>query len=52
MYGFHGASIALSRACLEEVLKRFPEWDIDLDKSKFMYYADMRGYESLPVTIP
>jgi cytochrome P450 len=40
------------RVVLEEVLKRFPEWDIDLDKSKFMYYADMRGYESLPVTIP
>ena len=40
------------RVVLEEVLKRFPQWDVDLDRSTFMYYADMRGYESLPVTIP
>ena len=39
------------RVVLEEVLKRFPRWDVDLDRSTFMYYADMRGYESLPVTI-
>ena len=28
---------------LEEVLKRFPEWDADLDNAKFMYHADKRG---------
>jgi len=37
------------RVVLEEVLKRFPEWDLDLDQAKFMYFADMRGYESLPI---
>jgi cytochrome P450 len=40
------------RIVLEEVLKRFPEWDADLDHATFMYHADMRGYESLPVVIP
>ncbi len=40
------------RVVFEEVLKRFPQWDVDLDRSKFMYFADQRGYESLPVTIP
>ena len=37
------------RIALEEVLKRFPEWDTDLDQSKFIYFPDMRGFESLPV---
>ena len=41
-----------SRIVLEEVLKRFPEWDAQLDDAKFMYHADMRGYESLPVVLP
>jgi cytochrome P450 len=40
------------RIVLEEVLKRFPEWDADLDNAKFMYHTDMRGYESLPVAMP
>ena len=37
------------RIVLDEVLKRFPEWDVDLDNAKFMYHADSRGYDSLPV---
>jgi cytochrome P450 len=37
------------RVVLEEVLRRFPEWDADLDHAKFMYFTDSRGYESLPV---
>jgi cytochrome P450 len=37
------------RIALEEVLKRFPAWDVNLSEAKFMYYTDMRGYESLPV---
>ena len=40
------------RIVLEELLKRFPEWDADLDTATFMYHTDMRGYESLPVVIP
>ena len=40
------------RVVFEEVLKRFPHWDVDLDRASFMYIADQRGYESLPVSIP
>ena len=40
------------RIVLEEVLKRFPQWDADLEASIFMYHTDMRGYESLPVVVP
>ena len=41
-----------ARVVLEELLVRFPEWDIDLDRSEFMYHTDNRGYSSLPITIP
>jgi cytochrome P450 len=40
------------RIVLEEVIRRFPQWDADLETSKFMYHTDMRGYESLPVVVP
>jgi len=40
------------RVVLDELLERFPEWDVDLDAAKFMYHADSRGYESLPVITP
>lgn len=40
------------RIVLDEVLKRFPEWDVDLDNAQFMYHADSRGYDSLPVITP
>jgi cytochrome P450 len=37
------------RIVLDELLRRFPEWDVDLERAKFMFHADSRGYESLPV---
>lgn len=37
------------RIVLDEVLTRFPEWDVDLDNASFMYHADSRGYDALPV---
>jgi cytochrome P450 len=40
------------RIVLDEFLERFPEWDVDLDNSKFMHHADNRGFESLPVITP
>jgi len=40
------------RVVLEELLKRWPTWDIDLDQAEFMYHADNRGYSKLPITIP
>ena len=40
------------RIALEEVVKRFSEWDCDLDNAKFMYHMDNRGYSSLPIVLP
>jgi cytochrome P450 len=40
------------RVVLEEVVKRFPEWDVDLDNARFMYHTDNRGYSSLPIVLP
>ena len=37
------------RIVLEEVLKRFPEWETELSNAEFTYYTDNRGYERLPV---
>jgi cytochrome P450 len=37
------------RIALEEVLERFPAWDVDDARTEFIYYPDMRGYGSLPV---
>jgi cytochrome P450 len=37
------------RIALEEVLARFPEWDVDWDGAKFLFDGDLRGWESLPV---
>ena len=39
------------RIVLEEVLTRFPEWDVDLANSRFMYHTDNRGYSRLPVVV-
>lgn len=38
------------RLALDEVLKRFPEWDVDYDNAKFVFDGDLRGWDSLPVT--
>jgi len=40
------------RVVLEEVLRRFPEWELDLDHAQFTYIPDMRQYERLPVVTP
>ena len=37
------------RIALEEVLARFPEWDVDWDNAKFVFDGDLRGWDSLPV---
>jgi cytochrome P450 len=39
------------RVVLGEVLKRIPEWDVDLGSATFMYHTDSRGYDSLPAVI-
>jgi cytochrome P450 len=53
-FGIHfclGAALARleGRIALEEVLKRFPEWDVDYDKAKLAPTSTVRGWETLPV---
>ena len=53
-YGLHfclGAALARleGRVALDEVLKRFPEWEIDWDNAKQARTSTVRGWERLPV---
>jgi cytochrome P450 len=53
-YGVHfclGAALARleGRVAIEEVLKRFPEWDVDWDNAVQARTSTVRGWESLPV---
>jgi len=53
-YGIHfclGSHLARleGRVALEEVLKRFPEWEIDWDNAKQARTSTVRGWERLPV---
>ena len=49
-----GAALARleGKVVLEEILKRFPEWAVDTDAAKLNPTSTVRGWESLPVTIP
>ena len=55
-YGIHfclGAALARleGRLALDEVLNRFPEWDVDMDRAGSSPTSTVRGWESLPVSI-
>jgi cytochrome P450 len=55
-YGVHfclGANLARleGRVALEEVLKRFPEWEVDTANAVQARTSTVRGWESLPVTV-
>jgi cytochrome P450 len=39
------------RVALEEILKRFPEWDLDLPNSKLSPTSTVRGWETLPTVV-
>ncbi len=57
-YGAHfclGAALARleGRIALEEVLKRFPEWDVDWSQEPHLApTSTVRGWESMPVVLP
>ncbi len=56
-YGIHfclGSHLARleGRVALEEVLKRFPEWEIDWDNAVQAHTSTVRGWEHLPVFTP
>jgi cytochrome P450 len=56
-YGIHyclGAALARleGRVALDELLERFPEWDVDLDRARISPTSTVRGYETLPVLLP
>ena len=56
-FGVHyclGAALARieGRVALEEVLKRFPEWTVDTNRAQLSSTSTVRGWETLPVTIP
>jgi len=56
-YGLHfclGAALARleGRVALDEVLQRFPEWDVDWDNAVQARTSTVRGWERLPVLTP
>jgi cytochrome P450 len=56
-YGIHfclGAALARleGRVALDEVLERFPEWEVDRDNARLSPTSTVRGWETLPVVTP
>jgi cytochrome P450 len=40
------------RIALEEILKRFPEWDVDMTNASLSPTSTVRGWDSMPAVIP
>ena len=56
-FGLHfclGASLARleGRVALDELLNRFPEWDVDYDGMKLAPTSTVRGWERMPIVLP
>jgi cytochrome P450 len=56
-YGIHyclGAALARieGRIALEELLKRFPDWEIDIEQARLTSASVVRGWDTLPALIP
>jgi cytochrome P450 len=56
-HGIHfclGAALARleGRIALEEILRRFPEWDVDHDRARLAQTSTVRGYDALPIILP
>jgi cytochrome P450 len=55
-YGAHfclGAALARleGRVALDEMLNRFPEWDVDLEHARIAPTSTVRGWETLPIVL-
>lgn len=55
-YGYHfcmGAALARleGRIALEEILKRFPEWEVDLQNARLSSTSTVRGWKTLPAVV-
>jgi len=55
-HGIHfclGAALARieGRVVLDEILQRFPEWEVDLDGARLASTSTVRGFETLPVLV-
>jgi cytochrome P450 len=55
-YGNHfclGANLARTegRVALEELLKRWPTWEVDRDNASLLYTSTVRGYHRLPIRV-
>ena len=55
-YGLHyclGANLARleGRVALDEVLKRFPDWEVDYDNIRLAPTSTVRGWETMPVFV-
>ena len=55
-YGLHfclGAALARleGRVALDEMLKRFPDWTVDLDRSERAHTSTVRGWDKLMLEI-
>ena len=56
-YGLHfclGAALARleGRTALDEVLQRWPDWEVDMASARMAHASTARGWEQLPVIIP
>jgi len=49
-----GAALARleGRIALEEILKRFPEWDVDRANASLSPTSTVRGWDSMPAVLP
>ena len=49
-----GAALARleGRIALEEILKRFPDWEVDLTNARLSPTSTVRGWESMPALVP
>jgi cytochrome P450 len=55
-YGVHlciGAALARmeGKIAIEETLRRYPNWEVDLDNAVMLFTSTVRGYSKLPITV-